>query len=863
MMSAPAPYPTVQLSAPTPDDHQITSRTPSICVDYLSHNWTDEDVWSSWKAMTKRKNEIANGVRLENASWRTWAKQRGKLKTISPETLNWLKDSDVTWLYGPLHEHAEPVPPPKVASAQDRLDLDDSVRTKSILKHRTISEMLTTPGRSASPVVEYLNSSAETSREGSVTDGDHLKGNRPAIFAVKSDSNLAARKRKAGGSPQASERLFQNLVAGVKEDGLTHQVGEERKHISFNQRVEQCISVDVEEEEEEEEEEDDNYSDGLYDGSKRDREEEDDDTPSSDEEVLTMRSSPRTSPAWPLTSNASSQGSSPSLEHQTIAKLAPTMLKTTDVFPAPSPQVVDPTGFTGMYNTAPSGVETSLHSNSQSTVSCQPQAYQYGGGSEDEEGHSQTRYSQWDADDDFNGDFDYFNGPDMSDNYEQTHPIDVSNVPKDEVASKLGSHPPSPNPSSNQENGSEGQSSVEATSAPRSILKKRSAPVVSNEEANAEGSSPVKISTDSVTAATSASPTSPSVGGERGRSSQRLGSASYERVQDAANRGSYSAGAGMAGASPSPSAGLGGSSSRTRSNSNVSSGSNSSLEGTNTSAHIVNAPTASSSSSGQYSNTYGHKPSERRDSFRGKAGDGSKAMEGQSGSYAAAAAAVSPPTAAAQQGRRDQDSSSSSAAVDSDLDAAAFPSLGDDDAEGGDAKADDRGDDAMHWADAARGKSTSGKRQTSSSLKKQSGDVGEPARLSVDLDNLPSNNAGQVGPTPLNTPTFALARSRASKQAKSASSSKPNTDGTAGPSPEKGQDSPILPKRSSATGALVAPSDADKDAGVRVPLAHDYVEEDEGGIVGRAVEIVNTARDLIGALLGTGGDRGRSWRESY
>jgi hypothetical protein len=78
-------------------------------------------VWTSWKAMTKHKSEIANGVRLENASWRTWAKQRSQLKTISPETLNWfvcpfsflvfqlvflqrlslyrLKDSDVTWLY--------------------------------------------------------------------------------------------------------------------------------------------------------------------------------------------------------------------------------------------------------------------------------------------------------------------------------------------------------------------------------------------------------------------------------------------------------------------------------------------------------------------------------------------------------------------------------------------------------------------------------------------------------------------------------------------------------------------------------------------------------------------------------------------
>jgi hypothetical protein len=348
-----------------------------------------------------------------------------------------LKDSDVTWLSGPLHEHAEPVPPPKIASAQDRLDLDDSVRTKSILKHRTISEMLTTPGRSASPIVEYMNSSAEASREGSDSEGESIKGNRPTIFAVRSDSNLAARKRKAGGSPQASERLYQNLVAGVKEDGLPHQPAEERKHISFNQRVEQCISVDVDEYEAEEE---DNYSDGAYEGDNREGEDDDDDedTPSSDDEVLTMKSSPRTSPAWPLTSNTSSQGSSPNLEHQTIAKLAPTMLKTTDIYPAPSPQVVDPTGFTDDHNT--SGKVPSVRTDGQATVPGQPQTYQYGG-DQDDEGQSQTRYSQWDADDDFNGDFDYFNGPDVSDYYEQPKPIDPGNVPKDEVASKLG--PPS------------------------------------------------------------------------------------------------------------------------------------------------------------------------------------------------------------------------------------------------------------------------------------------------------------------------------------------------------------------------------------------------------------------------------------
>lgn len=86
--------PIVQTSLPSdsgaaPSVEDIQDRLPSICVDYLSHDWSEEDVWASWRNMTRHKHEIANGVRLENASWRTWQKQRNKLKTISPETLNW------------------------------------------------------------------------------------------------------------------------------------------------------------------------------------------------------------------------------------------------------------------------------------------------------------------------------------------------------------------------------------------------------------------------------------------------------------------------------------------------------------------------------------------------------------------------------------------------------------------------------------------------------------------------------------------------------------------------------------------------------------------------------------------------------
>lgn len=70
------------------DDTAIASR-PSRQVDYLSHEWKEEDIWSSWRYIVNRRNEFPNSARLENASWRTWAKAKNNLKTISPEALNW------------------------------------------------------------------------------------------------------------------------------------------------------------------------------------------------------------------------------------------------------------------------------------------------------------------------------------------------------------------------------------------------------------------------------------------------------------------------------------------------------------------------------------------------------------------------------------------------------------------------------------------------------------------------------------------------------------------------------------------------------------------------------------------------------
>ncbi|KAF5351349.1 hypothetical protein D9758_008047 [Tetrapyrgos nigripes] len=278
-----------------PDDSSL-STLPRGQVDYLSHNWEEEDVWRSWRNMTRQKNEIANGVRLENASWRTWWKQRNKLKTVSPETLNWLKDSDVTWLYGPLHTAVDWSPPPrpppietehKPSSTTDRLDLSVP-KHKSILKYRSISELLTSDlhsphfspaesenehddaGRSLQARQQAAEDSAEVEAENSSSLPD-----RPPLSYTKSDTHITRwgpsrlfRKDSPPrvGPPEDSSSLLlptnghsttsgdhsssnspsPSPQAGHSDLSLTSSGTQpnKKKHITFNTFVEQCIAIE-------------------------------------------------------------------------------------------------------------------------------------------------------------------------------------------------------------------------------------------------------------------------------------------------------------------------------------------------------------------------------------------------------------------------------------------------------------------------------------------------------------------------------------------------------------------------------------------------------------------------------------------
>ncbi|WVO15415.1 hypothetical protein L204_103073 [Cryptococcus depauperatus] len=410
-------------SGAAPSVEDIQDHLPSICVDYLSHVWSEEDVWASWRNMTRHKHEIANGVRLENASWRTWQKQRNKLKTISPETLNWLKDSDVTWLYGPLHTaNVEPVRPLKVSPADERLGFDrpdpDNAAggsKKPILKHRTISEMLTKP--KPSPILEFSDSNGLDNMD---DDGD-----RPIIHQTKSDTNIL---RNRGAMPRRRSPprhhyfgLDKTPIGETNPMSPTDSNGTNRKHISFNTFVEQCVAVEG-----------------------RDQDAAQQVQSDSDDEMLEMKPSSHNSKgSRPSLSRHSSSGAG--TDNLTIAKIAPTMLKTgpgvnpnLQMVYAPPPEYQSPNENINSYDFPSPQIDPN------------------------------TGKWQQDEDEYGSGQFDYFGGPNLGTEVKREQVVSSSsgtNLPQDR------SEPPSISSSSSS-------SSFNVTSSPqpgRGILKVRQA----------------------------------------------------------------------------------------------------------------------------------------------------------------------------------------------------------------------------------------------------------------------------------------------------------------------------------------------------------------------------------------------------
>lgn len=275
---------------------------PSRHVDYLSHEWDQEDIWSSWRYVVARRKKITNSERLENAAWRTWIKTKYDLKTISPESLNWMKDCDVTWLYGPLHVESRCGMMRDSSPPQSRLSTSSSfLHKKPILKKRSPSAILLEKSQIAHTLLQRASDIIQVQRSSPVP--------RPGLRRGGSDFSLPSYHTSSVLNTPAERSDGSDLTTRCSFGGQTPC---EAKHVFFNEEVRQVQAIDSEDDEKEHYLEQDSYE-----------------TDEDDDGGLMMAPAPRDR------SNRSTPRGSFSDANKTIAPLPPTTLKSRSETPQP------------------------------------------------------------------------------------------------------------------------------------------------------------------------------------------------------------------------------------------------------------------------------------------------------------------------------------------------------------------------------------------------------------------------------------------------------------------------------------------------------------------------------------------------
>lgn len=211
----------------------------------------------------------------------------------------------MTWLYGPLQTATYYSVSQPTSEPPSNLSKNNSfLAKKPILKKRSASEVMLQKSLSASSLVKQAAAAIEAQQS------MHSRGGRSRPLLGRASSDFIDR------SSRPSSRDQSDYFSSRSTSGLQTPIYGEKKHIRFDDKVEQCIAVEVKE--------------GDFD-------DDDDsavrDSDSSDEDVVMMKRS-----NYRKTISRSSSRSSFSGESKTIAKLPSTTLK----YRTDSPDVPDP-----------------------------------------------------------------------------------------------------------------------------------------------------------------------------------------------------------------------------------------------------------------------------------------------------------------------------------------------------------------------------------------------------------------------------------------------------------------------------------------------------------------------------------------
>jgi hypothetical protein len=192
--------------------------------------------------------------------------------TAVTDICNRLKDSDVTWLYGPLKPaQTHPITSDDSAPPSQLSKSSSFINKKPILKKRSVSEVMLAKSISTSSLVKQAAASVRAQQTTSPLRIGINRTNSEFSFPVGAPSQPPSRDEFDYFSSRTSSAVDET-PSDTKE-----------KHIRFDERVEQCVAVDIRDSQfdDEDEDEDDAPHDGTLSES------------SSDEGLVMMKKRPK------------------------------------------------------------------------------------------------------------------------------------------------------------------------------------------------------------------------------------------------------------------------------------------------------------------------------------------------------------------------------------------------------------------------------------------------------------------------------------------------------------------------------------------------------------------------------------------
>ena len=222
-----------------------------------------------------------------------------------------MKDHDVTWLYGPLQQgtarafDSEPSPPPSSLSRSNSF-----ASKKPILKKRSLSELMLQRSLSSSTLMKQATDALRAQQP------EMAFGHRPR-FGRRVLSDFVASSEP--GTPLTRSNTSQPSVQPSSSTSGV-QTPCTKRHIHFNDKVEQCIAINEE-----------TYSNYGYQSAIHD------DSDSSEDDMLIMKPVKQPTKAK-INSNHNSPRGSFNNDSKTIAMLPSTTLKFRSDTPEPKEQ---------------------------------------------------------------------------------------------------------------------------------------------------------------------------------------------------------------------------------------------------------------------------------------------------------------------------------------------------------------------------------------------------------------------------------------------------------------------------------------------------------------------------------------------